>query len=45
MTRNVVTYKINKVADHYYKHVNDFSHQKESKNKNQEHKSFKFHVE
>ena len=45
MTRNVVTYKINKVADHYYKHVNEFSHQKASKNKNQEDKSFKLHVE
>ena len=49
MTRNAVTYKINNVVDHYNKHVNAFSHQKASKNKNQEdktaEKSFKLHVE
>ena len=28
MTKNAVTYKINKLVDHYYKHVNAFSHQK-----------------
>ena len=37
-TRNAVTYKINKVVDHYYNHVYANSHWKASKNKNQEDK-------
>ena len=49
MTRNAVTYKINKVVHYYYKHVIVFSHWKASKNKNQEdkraEKSFNLHVE
>ena len=38
MTRIAVTYKINKIVDHYYNHVYANSHQNASKNKNQEDK-------
>ena len=48
MTKNAVTYETNKVVDHFYKHVNAFSHQK-ARIKNPEgkraEKSFKLHVE
>lgn len=36
MTRHAVTYKINKVVDHYNNHVHANSHRKAGKNKNQE---------